>query len=157
MSYRIAKTLWVPRPIDAVFEFFGNAANLELMTPPWLAFKILTPQPIEMCPGTHIDYRISLRGLPMRWRSEITTWKPPFEFVDEQRKGPYRQWHHRHTFESRDGGTLVGDEVTYDVLGGDLIHRLFVAGDLRKIFAFREETMLRLFRDDSRLPNDQGA
>ena len=149
MSYRIAKTLWVPRPIDEVFEFFGNAANLELMTPPWLAFRILTPQPIAMRPGTAIDYRISLRGLPMRWRSEITTWNPPFEFVDEQRKGPYRKWHHRHTFESRDGGTLVGDEVTYDVLGGDLIHRLFVAGDLRKIFAFREETMLRLFHNQS--------
>jgi len=145
MSYRIAKSLWVPRPIDEVFEFFGNAANLELMTPPWLAFKILTPEPIEMRPGTTIDYRISLRGLPMRWRSQITTWNPPFEFVDEQLKGPYRRWHHRHTFESRDGGTLVGDEVNYDVLGGNLIHRVFVEGDLRKIFAFREETMLRLF------------
>ncbi|MEI6244378.1 MAG: SRPBCC family protein [Acidobacteriota bacterium] len=145
MSYRIAKSLWVPRPIDDVFEFFGNAANLELMTPPWLAFKILTPEPIEMRPGTTIDYRISLRGLPMRWRSQITTWNPPFEFVDEQLTGPYRRWHHRHTFESRDGGTLVGDEVNYDVLGGNLIHRVFVEGDLRKIFAFREETMLRLF------------
>lgn len=149
MSYRIVKSLWVPRPIDDVFEFFGNAANLELMTPPWLAFKIVTPEPIEMRPGTTIDYRISLRGLPMRWRSEITTWKPPFEFVDEQLKGPYRRWHHRHTFESRDGGTLVGDEVNYDVLGGDLIHTLFVEGDLRKIFAFREETMLRLFHNQS--------
>jgi len=145
MSYRITKSVWVPRPIDEVFEFFGNAANLELMTPPWLAFKILTPQPIAMCAGTLIDYRISLRGLPMRWRSEITVWKPPFEFVDEQRKGPYRRWHHRHTFESRNGGTLVGDEVNYDVLGGALIHRLFVEGDLKKIFAFREETLRRLF------------
>ena len=145
MSYRITKSVWVPRPIDEVFEFFGNAANLELMTPPWLAFKILTPQPIAMCAGTLIDYRISLRGLPMRWRSEITVWKPPFEFVDEQRKGPYRRWHHRHTFESRNGGTLVGDEVNYDVLGGALIHRLFVEGDLKKIFAFRDETLRRLF------------
>jgi len=147
MSYRIAKTLWVPRPIEDVFAFFGTAANLELMTPPWLSFKIITPQPIEMRPGTRIDYRISLRGLPMRWRSEITEWNPPFSFVDEQLKGPYRHWHHRHTFESRDGGTLVGDEVTYDVLGGALVHRLFVEGDLKKIFAFREETMRRLFHN----------
>lgn len=147
MSYRLAKSVWVPRPIDEVFDFFGNAANLELMTPPWLAFKILTPQPIVMRPGTTINYRISLRGLPMRWQSEITVWKPPFEFVDEQVKGPYRRWHHRHTFESRDGGTVVGDEVDYDVFGGALIHRFLVEGDLRKIFAFREKTLQRLFHN----------
>lgn len=145
MSYRITKSVWVPRPIDEVFEFFGNAANLETMTPPWLAFKILTPQPIAMHTGTTIDYRISLRGLPMRWRSEITHWNPPFEFVDEQLKGPYRRWHHRHTFETWDGGTLVGDDVTYDVLGGALVNRLFVKKDLKQIFAFREETLHRLF------------
>ncbi len=145
MSYRLTKSVWVPRPIDEVFEFFGNAANLELMTPPWLSFKILTPTPIEMREGTTIDYRIALRGLPMRWRSEISTWKPPFEFVDEQLKGPYRRWHHRHTFETRDGGTQVGDDVTYDVLGGALVHKFFVAGDLKKIFDFREETLRRLF------------
>jgi ligand-binding SRPBCC domain-containing protein len=145
MSYRLTKSVWVPRPIDEVFEFFGNAANLEKMTPPFLSFKILTPQPIEMRPGTTIDYRISLRGLPMRWRSEITVWKPPFEFVDEQLKGPYRKWHHLHTFEARDGGTLVGDVVTYEVLGGALIHKLFVEGDLKKIFDYREATLHRLF------------
>jgi len=147
MSYRITKSLWVPRPIDEVFDFFGNAANLEQMTPPWVGFKILTPQPIEMRAGSLIDYRISLHGLPLRWRTEITTWKPPFEFVDEQLKGPYRRWHHRHTFESRDGGTLVGDEVTYDVVGGALVNRLFVAGDVKKIFAFREEALRRLFHN----------
>ena len=145
MSFRITKSVWVPRPINEVFDFFGDAANLERMTPPWLNFKILTPQPVIMRPGTTIDYRISLRGLPMRWRSEISVWNPPYEFVDEQLKGPYKRWHHRHTFETRDEGTLVGDDVEYDVLGGALIHRLFVQKDLQKIFAYREETLHRLF------------
>ena len=145
MSFVLKKSVWVPRPIDEVFHFFGDAANLELMTPPWLQFKILTPQPIAMRPGTLIDYRISLRGLPMRWRTEITAWNPPFEFVDEQLKGPYRKWHHRHTFVERDGGTEVGDEVTYDVLGGALIRHFFVKGDLEKIFAFRERTLVERF------------
>lgn len=145
MSFVLKKTVWVPRPIEEVFEFFGNASNLEQMTPPWLGFKILTPQPIVMRPGTLIDYRISLRGLPMKWRTEISTWNPPFEFVDEQLKGPYRQWHHRHTFVSRDGGTDVTDEVTYNVLGGAIIRNLFVKNDLEKIFAFREKTLREKF------------
>lgn len=145
MSFVLKKSVWVPRPIEEVFDFFGDASNLEQMTPPWLAFKILTPQPIEMRPGTLIDYRISLRGLPMKWRTEITTWNPPFEFVDEQLSGPYRQWHHRHTFVARDGGTDVTDEVTYDVLGGAIIRHLFVKNDLEKIFAFREATLKARF------------
>ncbi|MEO8071308.1 MAG: SRPBCC family protein, partial [Acidobacteriota bacterium] len=85
----------MPKPIDEVFEFFGDARNLERLTPAFVNFKILTPQPIVMRPGTLIDYRISLRGLPVKWRSEITEWNPPYSFVDEQRRGPYKKWIHR--------------------------------------------------------------
>ena len=125
--------------------FFGDAGNLELMTPPWLSFKILTPRPIAMRPGTLIDYRIALHGIPMKWRTEITAWNPPFEFVDEQLSGPYRRWHHRHTFVEERGGTRVGDEVTYDVLGGWLVNKVFVERDVTRIFSYREETLKRLF------------
>lgn len=145
MSYRLEKSVWVPETIANVFDFFSDAGNLELLTPPWLGFTIVTPRPIAMHEGTRINYRISLRGIPMGWESEITVWKPPFEFVDEQIRGPYRRWHHRHTFTPQNNGTLVTDEVTYDVLGGAIVNRLFVRGELEKIFAFREETLRKRF------------
>ena len=145
MSYRLSRSLVVPKPIDEVFEFFGDARNLERLTPGFLNFKILTPQPIVMRPGTMIDYRISLRGLPMRWRSEITEWKPPFSFVDEQRKGPYKKWVHRHTFAEEAGGTRVSDDVEYDVIGGALVHTLFVKRDLERIFNYRLSVLGQLF------------
>ena len=72
------------RPLTEVFEFFSNAHNLAVITPPQLHLKILTPAPIEMGVGTHIDYRLKLRGIPVRWQSEITEWDPPHGFVDEQ-------------------------------------------------------------------------
>ena len=147
MSYRLSRSLLVPRPIDEVFAFFGNAANLERLTPPFLKFRILTPAPIVMRPGTLIDYRISLHGLPMRWRSEITEWRPPYSFVDEQRRGPYKSWVHRHTFSEDAGGTLVGDDVRYEVMGGALVHTLLVKGQLEKIFNYRVAVLEQLFHD----------
>ena len=145
MSYRLSRSLVVPKPIDQVFEFFGDARNLERLTPGFLNFRILTPQPIVMRPGTMIDYRISLRGLPMRWRSEITEWNPPYSFVDEQRKGPYKKWVHRHTFAEERGGTRVSDDVEYDVIGGGLVHTLFVKKDLERIFNYRLSVLGQLF------------
>ena len=81
----------------------------------------------------------------MRWRTEIETWEPPFRFTDRQLRGPYRLWHHTHTFEERDGGTLCRDEVRYAVWGGALVERFFVRGDIRRIFAFRREKLTELF------------
>lgn len=129
--------LVVQRPIDEVFGFFSDAGNLERITPPWLQFEVLTPQPIEMGIGTRIDYRLRLHGLPLRWQSEITNWSPPYRFVDEQRRGPYRRWIHTHTFREQGGATQVSDHVAYAVWGGRLVDRLFVSRDLRKIFAYR--------------------
>lgn len=134
------------RPRSEVFAFFGDAANLEALTPPWLGFEIRTPRPIAMGQGALIDYRISLRGIPVSWRTEITHWEPPHRFVDEQLRGPYRLWVHEHTFEEQpDGTTLAADRVRYAVLGGRLVNRLLVERDLRKIFAFREAKMSELF------------
>ena len=147
MSYRLSRSLLVPRPIDEVFAFFGDAGNLERLTPSFVNFRILTPQPIVMRPGTLIDYRISIRGLPMRWQSEITEWRPPYSFVDEQRRGPYKKWVHRHTFAEEAGGTRVGDEVEYDVIGGALVHTLFVKRELEKIFNYRLTVLRELFHD----------
>ena len=136
--------LLLPRPIDAVFAFFGDAHNLQQITPPWLDFQILTPAPIAMHPGTIIDYRLKLHGVPFRWRTKITTWEPPHRFVDTQQSGPYRQWIHTHTFETHPDGTLCRDHVAYAVPGGRLVNRLFVRPRVERIFAYRHEAMLRL-------------
>lgn len=138
----------LPRPRAAVFEFFKEARNLETLTPDFLRFRVLSPEPIVMGDGTRIDYRLRLHGLPLTWRSEITDWDPPRGFVDQQLKGPYRKWHHRHRFYDVPGGTLCEDEVTYEVLGGALVRRLFVVNDLDRIFRYRREVLTGLFPNE---------
>ena len=144
-SHLFATELWLPRPRAEVFAFFADARNLESLTPPWLNFKILTPAPIPMRPGTRIDYRLRVHGLPLRWQSEITVWDPPHKFADEQRRGPYRRWVHTHTFEESRGGTRCGDRVEYAVLGGGLVNRLFVKRDVERIFQYRQEVLEQRF------------
>ena len=132
---------WVPTPLDETFAFFADAWNLERITPPLLRFRIVTPGPIAMRAGALIDYRLRLRGIPLRWRSEITAWDPPHGFTDEQLRGPYRKWVHRHDFRAENGGTRVEDHVRYAVLGGALVDRLIVRPDLVRIFAYRREAI----------------
>ncbi len=133
------------QPLTEVFEFFSNAHNLAVITPPWLHFEVITPAPIEMVVGTLIDYRLKLRGIPIRWQSEITEWNPPYAFVDVQRRGPYRLWRHTHTFDETVEGVVVGDTVEYAVWGNELIGRLFVRPDIEKIFAYRSEQLDEIF------------
>ncbi len=142
--------IWLSRPPQEVFPFFAAAANLQAITPPWLRFEVLTP-PTVMQEGTLIDYRLRVHGFPLRWRTRITAWEPPHRFVDEQLRGPYRQWIHEHTFEARDGGTLVRDHVRYAVLFDFLVHRWLVRPDVRKIFAFRAAALRELFGSSSGL------
>ena len=137
-EHTLEREIWLPRPLEEVFGFCSDAANLEVLTPAWLHFEIVTPMPITMGSGTRIDYRLKLHGVPVRWQAEVTEWAPPHRFVDEQRRGPYRLWVHEHMFEERDGGTLARDLVCYVVPGGGLVHRLFVKRDLQRIFDYRE-------------------
>ena len=143
--FTLDSQILLPKPIGEVFDFFSDARNLERLTPPWLRFEVLTPPPIEMRPGTRIDYRLRLRGIPIRWQSEITVWEPPVRFVDEQRRGPYRQWIHEHRFAESGSGCLATDHVRYAVLGGSLVNKLLVGPDLRRVFAYRVEQMNRIF------------
>ena len=140
-TFTLTNELWLPHRPQDVFPFFADAFNLERLTPPSLGFQVLTPPPIEMKVGTLIDYRVRLRGVPMRWQSEITEWEPPHRFVDEQRRGPYRLWIHEHTFTPQDGGTLAKDTVRYAVLGGAIVQRLFVASELKRIFQYRNAAL----------------
>ena len=137
--------LWLPLPPEEVFPFFGNAANLDAITPPWLHFRILTPLPIVMREGTVIDYRLQVNGISLRWRTRISAWQPPHRFVDEQLRGPYRQWIHEHTFEPCNDGTLARDLLRYAVPFGALLHRWFVRPDIERIFEFRAIALKRCF------------
>jgi hypothetical protein len=137
--------IWLPAPRNEVFAFFSRAENLQVLTPEWLHFSILTPSPIEMRRGTLIEYRIRIHGLPIRWRSEISAWDPPHVFVDEQRRGPYRRWVHTHRFVEVRGGTLVQDHVDFTVVGGFLAAAL-VTRDLRRIFRHRHHSLADQFR-----------
>ncbi|MGE3310511.1 MAG: SRPBCC family protein [Limisphaerales bacterium] len=141
-------TLHLPQPRSRVFPFFADAHNLQVITPPWLHFEVLTKGPLDMRVGLRIDYRLRIHGVPVRWQSEITAWDPPHRFVDEQRRGPYNLWHHEHRFEERDGGTTCVDVVHFRAPGGPLrplIERLFVQPDVRRIFAYRTSRLLELF------------
>jgi ligand-binding SRPBCC domain-containing protein len=146
--HTLTRSQVVPAPSEAVFEFFADPFNLEAITPPWLRFRIVGPRPIEMQAGTVIDYRLVLHRVPIRWRARIAVWEPGRRFVDVQVRGPYRAWHHTHSFERRDEGTLVRDSVRYALpLGplGRMAHAAFVRRDLERIFDFRHQAVRGYF------------
>ena len=142
-------TLRLPVPRARAFAFFAEAENLGVITPPELAFKIRTPLPITIRAGTLIDYTISLHGVPMRWRTRITRWRENEEFEDQQLRGPYAVWVHRHVFrDDGSGGTVIDDEVRYRLPFyplGELVHPL-VRRQIRHIFEYREGAVRRALR-----------
>ena len=147
-EYRLEQEQFIPRPRSDVFRFFSDALNLERLTPPFLNFKVLTPPPIDMQPGARIDYKLSLYGVGFRWRTRIESFTPDEAFVDTQERGPYVLWHHTHTFDDVDGGTLMRDVVRYRLpLGplGSLGHSLFVRRQLQRIFDYRREAVAEVF------------
>lgn len=141
---RYQTEMWVDAPIDKVFAFFSDPANLEQITPPWLKFKMLPIERSSFGKGTIIDYRLRLRGIPITWQSEITEWNPPNHFIDVQKKGPYRHWAHTHEFIESGTGTFVKDCVDYKVPGGYLVDRLLVRKDIERIFTYRKSRLREL-------------
>lgn len=144
----------VPKPLDEVFEMFENPYNLAIITPPWLNFLVTSKKQVEMRLGAEIDYRFLWMGIPMSWRTRITSYAPPHRFVDEALRSPYVFWRHLHTFEAVEGGTLVRDQVDYKLpLGplGRLAHWLAVRRNLVAIFTFRQRTLDRHWGGHSRI------
>jgi len=138
--------LVVDRPRDKVFPFFADAKNLQAITPEFLDFRVVTPGEIRMEPGTLIDYRLKVHGIPLRWRTLITVWDPPHRFVDVQLKGPYRLWHHEHTFEPvGEGRTRCRDIVHYAHWGGPIVEKLLVRPDIERIFQHRTNKLGEMF------------
>lgn len=139
----------IERPPAEVFPFYADAGNLERITPSWLGFEVTTPMPIEMEVGALIDYRLGLHGIPVRWRTRIEAWEPPYRFVDAQLSGPYSLWHHTHTFrEDGAGATILGDRVRYAVpfgLAGEAARLLLVERDLERIFDHRRDAVAEIF------------
>lgn len=148
-NYIFESRVWLPASREEVFEFFSKAENLQRLTPSWLNFEILTPLPMKISHGSMIDYKLKLFGIPIRWKTEIPVWEPPHRFIDSQLKGPYKTWIHTHRFESIDGGgTMMIDHIEYMPRGwllAPLINRLFVKRNVRRIFDFRKQEILRIF------------
>ncbi|MGD9331871.1 MAG: SRPBCC family protein [Desulfobacterales bacterium] len=140
----------LPIGLDQAWAFFSNPANLPLITPPWLNFTITSRVPATIYPGLILTYRLSpAAGFAIPWVSEITHARAPRYFVDEQRSGPYRFWHHQHHLAAAPGGVQVIDTVHYSLpLGifGLALHALWVKRRLDEIFSFRYHALDQLFR-----------
>jgi hypothetical protein len=145
--HQLKRELLINKPIHEVFSFFEKAENLEKITPDILKFKIITPLPIEMKKGSLIDYQIKLSGIPMKWRTLIDIYEPPFKFRDIQLKGPYKKWEHLHEFIEKGNQTLMIDTVDYELpfgFIGDLVHKIKVKKQLKDIFDHRNKVIPEL-------------
>ena len=157
-THHLQRTQVIDKPLEEVFDFFADAANLQALTPEFLKFKILTPMPVEMREDARLEYSIKLFGVPVKWRTRISVWEPGVRFVDEQESGPYAIWRHTHTFEAQGNQTVMRDEVEYvEPLGwlGAIAHTLFVERTLARIFDYREDAVSRIFEQPSpQTPNE---
>ncbi len=145
-TYTLKCELIAPVSMKEAFALFENPYNLAKITPPWLGFKILSPE-VEMRKDLEIDYLFHWLGIPLRWKTRITTYEPPFDFVDEALRSPYLFWRNHHCFRPMEEGTVVSDRVDYAMPYGPvgaLAHQWIVARQLREIFDFRQKAIMRL-------------
>lgn len=142
-TYTLKCEMLTNRSLWETFEIFENPHNLTRITPSWLNF-VVTSKDVQMGKGAEIEYTIRWLGLPFRWKTLISDYEPPFWFTDEQAKGPYKLWKHRHTFEPTPEGTKVGDLVEYALPFGTLgrlVHKLVVRKQLEQIFQYRQQEL----------------
>lgn len=148
--HRFSTTQVLPLSLEAAWEFFSTPRNLARITPPEMNFRIVTPDlPDETYAGQIIAYTLTpVAGIRAGWITEITHVKAPHFFVDEQRKGPYRMWHHQHHFRAHNSGTEMTDIVHYEIpLGklGDALNALYIRNRIHGIFEHRRKVLEQLF------------
>lgn len=146
LTLTFSTTTELPLPRTEVFAFFSDPRNLERLTPPWLGFRICTPEPLPRGEGALYDYTLRLHGLPLRWRTLILAWEEGRHFEDLQLKGPYALWHHVHTFEDTpEGGTRMTDCVRYRLPWAWLsfLALPLVKREVARIFSYRREALER--------------
>jgi ligand-binding SRPBCC domain-containing protein len=145
----------LPITISEAWEFFSNPNNLPKITPPWLNFKVTSNLSDKMYAGMIIAYKVHpILGIPNTWVTEITHVKEPLYFVDEQRFGPYKFWHHQHIFRETKNGIEMEDIVSYGVpLGaiGSIINSLIISKKIKSIFKFRTQALNKMFAGDEKL------
>ena len=150
-TYNLEFEQFIDLPLEDVFGFFSKPENLSLITPSRLKFDIITPTPLEMKDGQLIDYSLTiLYIIKLHWRTLITHYEKPYKFVDQQIKGPYSLWHHTHTFEEKDGGTIIKDNLTYAIpmgIIGRLIHFIYIKHDIKDIFNYRHKILDKIFTE----------
>ena len=150
-TYNLEFEQFIDLPIEDVFDFFSKPENLSLITPPRLRFDILTPTPLEMKEGQLIDYSLKILYLiKLHWRTLITDYQKPYKFIDQQIKGPYTFWYHTHTFEEKDGGTLIKDNLKYVIPFGWIgraIHFIYIKHDINGIFQYRHKILNDIFSE----------
>jgi ligand-binding SRPBCC domain-containing protein len=139
----------LPVSMAEAWDFFSSPANLDEITPPDLGFHITSPLPPKMFEGQIITYRVKIAPLVwVPWVTEIKCVDEGRSFIDEQRFGPYKFWHHRHSFEPVEGGVRMTDLVHYGLpfgVFGSIAHALFVRRKLQWIFGFRKQLLAQRF------------
>lgn len=148
--HQLKSMQYLPAPLDQVWQFFSDPHNLSVITPPFLNLKVTNEvYGDEVYTGQIMTYTVRpLLGIPLHWMTEITHVEKGRLFVDEQRKGPYRLWHHQHHFREVEGGVEMTDLVHYRLPFGildALSNPLLVKGKLEEIFTFRYQKIIELF------------
>ena len=149
--YTIEQEQIIDKKIEDVFPFFIKPENLSMLTPSWLKFNIKKKSSDQMAENAVFVYTIKFHNIPMYWKTKITKYEPPYDFVDEQLRGPYKKWIHTHTFEEKGNSTIMRDKVEYDLYGWflkSIIHKLFVEKSVKKIFEYRKRVLGEYFEQN---------
>lgn len=148
-TWRLTASHTIPLPREKTVPFFQDPRNLAAITPPWLAFRLDgDDRQLEVYEGAEFDYTIRWLGIPIRWRSRISLYRPPERFADVQIIGPYARWEHFHTFTEVPEGTLMTDEVRYVLPMAALPFRELIKRQLQEIFRYRAERVDEWARDE---------